>query len=292
MRNQLFAALLALAACGREGAGVGAGSGSGSDKSNVTVVDPGAEPRTLLTYQIAPHSKESVVVTTSLVGTIAGEKSAFPTMEMDGDVVFGDANKDGVGFTFTTSKLVYQDTPNAMISAAELNPRMKGVTLTVTGTVTPTGHIDDFKLSMSDNAPEALRKGANDLENTYSQMVAELPTVPVGRGAHWQRVVKVQDNGVDAQQTMDFTLVDLQGSKVVVKTAIALDGKPQKIGANELKKFTGKGTYDGTLDLTQMIGASVMTLHVDQELVAMGRDISYSMDTTTTTAPATATAPK
>ena len=73
MRNQLVVVLatLALAACEREGEGVssGAGVGVGSDKSNVTVLNPGAEPRTQLAYQIAPHSKESFAVTTAFTAS-------------------------------------------------------------------------------------------------------------------------------------------------------------------------------------------------------------------------------
>jgi hypothetical protein len=283
----LFGAL-ALTACEREGDGVGAGNGSaGAGPSSVTVIDAGDEPRALLAYQIAPHSKESFTVTTSFAGQMGGDKTAFPTMEMGGDVVFADRAADGsLPFTFTSTKLAYQDVPGALIPAAKLNDQLKGVTMTVNGSLATSGRISGFKMT-AENAPEAVQNGLTDLESSYSQLVAELPNVPVGKGAHWQRVVKIQDNGVDASQTMDFTLVDVQGSTVILKTAIQISAKPQHIAKTgaELKKFEGKGTYDATIDLSRMIGTSVMKVHVEQELVAMGQTVTLSMDSATATAP-------
>jgi hypothetical protein len=298
MRNQFVAVFgaLALAACSQEGPGVAPdnGGGAGHAKSNVTVTDPGAEPRALLAYQIAPHSKESFAVTTAFAGKLNGDKTVIPTMEMDGDVIYADRDKNGgLPFTFTTTKLAYQDTPGSEVPASAMNAQLKGVTMTVTGTLAPNGSISGLKLKV-DGANEALQHGLENLESTYAEMVPELPDVPVGRGAHWQRVVKVADNGVDADQTMDFTLVDVQGSHVVLKTAIKIAGKPQhieKTGA-ELKKFAGEGTYDATLDLAHMIGATVMNVHVEGELVAMGQTVTQAMDSAVTTAPKTPDSPK
>jgi hypothetical protein len=291
MRNQFVLGVLALAACSQEGPGVGtgSGSGSGSGSSNVTVLDAGAEPRTQLVYQIEPHSKESFTITTGFTAKLNADKTTLPTMQMDGDVVYADRAADGtLPFTFTTTKLAYLDTPGAVVTAAEMNEKLKGVTLTVQGKLAPNGHVGDLSMKV-DGASEPIQHGLENLKSTYSEMVPELPIVAVGPGAHWQRIAKITDNGVDATQTMDFTLVDVQGSHVTLKTAIKIDAKPQhieKIDA-ELKRFTGQGTYDAALDLSRMVGATVLNVHVEGELVAMGQSVTQSMDSAITTAPKT-----
>jgi hypothetical protein len=276
------------------GSGSSAASGSGSSAASagggagvLKVLDQGSEPRIQLVYKIPPNSKQSFITTMDMsmdMGAQMGGKMKLPSMEMDGDVAFGTPAGGGIPFTLTTSKLEFVDTPGAAVPASMINDKLKGVSMTASGTLQPNGHLDDFKMDAK-NAPPEMQQTLDGAKRTYDQMVTQLPDVPVGKGARWQIVQKIDENGIKAEQTAVFEVVDIKDTTVQLKSTVALSAPPQQITTNgmtaDLKKMAGTGSADLTLDLTKMIGPTNLTIHIDQELAAMGQSLTMAMDIVT-----------
>ncbi|HTJ42323.1 MAG TPA: DUF6263 family protein [Kofleriaceae bacterium] len=278
-------------ASGSSGSAASGSSGSTAPVSGgpagMKVLDQGSEPRIQLVYKIPPNSKQSFTTTMDMsmdMGAAMGGKMKLPSMQMDGDVAFGEPKGAGVPFTLTTSKLEFVDTPGAAVPASMINDKLKGVSMTATGTLQPNGHLDDFNMDAK-NAPPEMQQTLDGAKRTYDQMVTQLPDVPVGKGARWQIVQKIDENGIKAEQTAVFEVVDIQGTTIKLKSTVALSAPPQTITTNgvtaDLKKMAGTGSADLTLDLTKMIGPTNLTIHIDQELSAMGQSIAMAMDIVT-----------
>jgi hypothetical protein len=268
--------------------GGGSATTTGGAPAGMKVLDTGSDPKIQLAYKIAPNSKQSFTTTMDMsmdMGASMGGKMKLPQMEMDGDVAFGDKNASGaVAFTLTTSKLEFVDTPGAAVPASMINDKLKGVSMTATGTLAPNGHLDNFNMEAK-NAPPEMQQTLDGAKRTYDQMVTQLPDVPVGKGARWQIVQKIDEGGIKAEQTAVFEVVDISGDQIKLKSTVALSAPPQSITTNgmtaDLKKMAGTGAADLTLDLTKMIGPTDLTIHIDQELAAMGQSISMAMDIVT-----------
>jgi hypothetical protein len=270
------------------GGSAASAGGAAASASNMKVLDQGAEPRQVLLYKIPPNSKQGFTTSMDMtmdMGEQMGGKMKLPSMEMDGDIAFGDKDPSGaVAFTLTTSKLEFVDTPDARVPASMLNDKLKGVALAATGTLAPNGHLANFQMDAK-NAPAEMQQMLSGAKNTYDQMVTQLPAEPVGKGARWQVVQKVDQSGIKAEQTAVFEIVDITGDQVKLKSTVALSAPPQKItqgGATvDLKKMAGTGAADLTLDLTKMIGPTDLTIHIDEEMAMMGQSISMSIDLVT-----------
>jgi len=264
----------------------GGGATAPTDKPGLTVLDQGAEPRVQLQYKIAPGTKQDFNLSVDMnmdMGSAMGGKMKLPSMQMDGAVAFDAATADGgMPYKLTTSKLGFVDTPGAAVPAAMINDKLKGMqNMVATGTLAPNGHVSDFKIDMA-GAPPEVQQTLSGLKQSYDQMVTQLPDQPIGKGGKWQVVQQIDQNGIKAQQTAVFEVVDISGSTVKLKSTIALTAPAQKMTQGavtaDLKRMAGTGSADMTLDLTKLIGPTEMTLHIDEEMSAMGQSINMAMD--------------
>ncbi len=264
-----------------------------SDKGGITILDAGAEPRIQLAYKIPAGTTQAFQLTVDMgmdMGAMGG-KMKLPSMNMDGDVAFAADSTDptAMAYTLTTKSLKFVDTPGAAVPASVVNAKLAGVqNMVATGTLSPSGHVSNFKIDMKDAPPE-VQQTLSGLRQSYDQMVTQFPAEPVGKGARWQVVADMDQNGVKAKQTAVFEVVSIEGSVVTLKNTVTINAPAQTINANgvsaELKRMSGTGSADLAIDLTKMIGPTKMAMHIDQELAAMGQSMTMAMDMTMTMAP-------
>ncbi|MCE9573051.1 MAG: hypothetical protein K8W52_07835 [Deltaproteobacteria bacterium] len=264
----------------------GAGATAPSDKGGLTILDAGAEPRVQLAYKIPAGTKQAFLLSVDMgmdMGAMGG-KMKIPSMNMDGDVAFAADGTDptAMDYTLTTKSLKFVDTPGAAMPAAAINGKLAGVqNMVATGTLSPSGKVSNFKIDMKDAPPE-VQQSLSGLRQSYDQMVTQFPADPVGKGARWQVVAEIDQNGVKAKQTAVFEVVSIEGSVVTLKNTVTINAPAQTINANgvsaELKRMSGTGSADLAIDLTKMIGPTTMTMHIDEELAAMGQSLTMAMD--------------
>jgi Family of unknown function (DUF6263) len=286
-------------AAGSGSATAGSGSAAGSaaataptDKPGVKVLDQGSEPRVKLTYKIPQGTKQAFEMSVDMgmdMGAMGG-KMKVPSMNMQADVEFPEVAADGgMKYKLVTHDLKFVDTPGARVSASMLNAKLAGMgDMEATGTLAPSGKVSDFNIEMK-NAPPQIKQMMGNLKQSYDQMVTQLPDEPIGKGGRWQVVATMDQNGVKATQTAVFEVEDISDSVVKLKSTVTVAAPAQTINSGgmsvQLKRMTGTGSGNITLDLTKLIGASDMTLHIDEDLEAMGKSMSMAMDMTMKWAP-------
>jgi len=267
------------------GSGSAAAAAAPTDEVGVKVLDAGSEPRTKLVYNIPKGTKQAFEMSVDMsmdMGAMGG-KMKIPGMEMQADVEFPEVAADGgMKYKLVTHDLKFVDTPGARMSASMLNSKLAGMgDMEATGTLSPNGKVSDFTIEMK-NAPPQIKQMMSNLKQSYDQMVTQLPDEAVGKGARWQVVANMDTNGVKASQKAVFEVVDISGSIVKLKSTVTLTAPEQTINSGgtsvKVKKMAGTGTGDITLDLSKLIGASSMSLHVTEDLEAMGKPLSMAMD--------------
>ena len=284
------------------GAAIGATIGSGSSTTptappattapmvappaapQISLLQPGIEPRTELRYKVAKGFKQGVEIDINMTmdGMPTG-KMIMPTMVMNADMSIDDVSADGnMLFKLVTTEMTAKDAPGSSVPASMMAPmmsKMKG--LTTTATMDPMGKVSDMKLNLDNAAPE-VQQMMSSLRQSFDQLTTPLPKEAVGKGAKWRSVVAVEQNGIKVTATTTFELIDLTGSVATLKGTLELSAPPQTITQKgvtiDLKKMSGNGTVESKLDLTKLAPTAQTTMALQQQMNAMGQDMNMSIN--------------
>ena len=111
------------------------------------------------------------------------------------------------------------------------------------------------------NAPPQIKQMMGNLKQSYDQMVTQLPDEPIGKGGALaggrRRWTRTGSRRPRPRSSRSRTSSD---SEVKLKSTVTVAAPPQTINSSgmsvNLKRMTGTGSGNITLDLTKLIGAS------------------------------------
>jgi len=259
--------------------------------AGLVLLDPGAEPRRVLRYDIAPGTQqrfEVVVDQTAKMAQGPMPEMKLPTTQLSGTIVFAPRAAEGaMPYALTIDKVDFLDTPGASMSAAQLRQMVGPLGgVKATAVLDPQGTIHGFQIDLAKLPPQTQKM----LEGmTYDQMAARLPEQPIGKGARWRVVQHVVRGAIRLVQTTDVELVELRGNRARLKNAVTIEAPPQKVaqggGTAELKKMIGQGTADVRIDLGKLLGPATMAMHIDQEMTMGAQTLSVAVDEATKLSP-------
>jgi len=251
-------------------------------KTNVKLIEAGAEPRVALRYHVKPGDKQSAIMTWKLKmempmqaaapGGAAPTIPAIPEISIPVDYAVQSIAANGdVTYTATMGEAtILQDTntPPEMVQQMQTAfAGIKGVSSTWVKTSRGATKRLDTKTAAAANAQ--VRQMLDQFSESADIMNVELPEEPVGPGAKWEvkNTTKVQTATVG--QTGTFELASVDGDKLATKFDVTFDATNKSASAAQ---FTGSASGTVAVDLSKLVGSSAkLNMHME---APMGRDKS------------------
>lgn len=252
-----------------------------TDLPQVKLVDAGAEPRRALGYDIAPDTREDLVM--SVGGARWAKISGFgdfrmdePLLELEAEAVAEGYDARGdlrfrwvVGPIYATENA--EEAPPRDLSSVE-GTTFRG--LTSSQGIVHHLHVEDEESLdlVGQTLLDSLRSGAREV-------CVPIPVEPVGAGATWEITRTSSQLGINMTETALYELVSLQGNRIELRITAAitapeqtltLGGGPQEL-VTRLTHFYGRGVGQIRVDLDRIVPAGLSfriegTLEADTEI--------------------------
>ncbi|APR78407.1 Hypothetical protein A7982_03754 [Minicystis rosea] len=270
-------------------------------KPIVKLIEPGAEPRSDLSYTLSKGTTNKMVMAMDMAMGMKAQGQTLPTttiprMSMSLDAATVD--KNGAEFkidSHLTSITVDANGGQQEQMARALRPQletMKGLSMAYW--VDPKGHVHDVKLGMPPGMPPAAQQLLGGMSQSFESMVTPLPSEPVGVGAKWQVISRTATGGADLLQSAIYTLKARDGSKATLEVKLiqlaandtihtaqmpaGMSAKVKSFGSN------GSGTTQVDLKSVAPLGGT-MSLKTNMDIAVQGAGSGgdeSSVETTTT----------
>jgi hypothetical protein len=237
----------------------------------VTLVQPGAAPRTAMRYRVASTYKTSVdiVTTMDMAMNLGGMPMpmSMPATRMTIELAVTEVAANGditYGLTFTQASLDASDgnpLAAAMQGSIAMLNGLKG-----TGTITSRGVTKSARLGTGETGDPALAQALTQVISTLQNLVMPFPEEAVGVDARWEVRTALESNGMHVFQKSTYELVSMSGPSVTLKVsseqvappqAVSMPGMPPGVEAT-LEKFSGSGLGSYTFRLDGLAGTGEM----------------------------------
>src|SRR6476646_4652367 len=238
----------------------------------VTLVAPGAAPRTALRYTIGgdykAHMDMAMLLGMSMeMAGIPAQTVQMPEMKMGADVGVRSVTPSGdVTFDFAYTSVTLDQTAGVDPSLASLVQGMDADLKKVRGSATMNtrGATHGSSMDISNVSDPRLTQMLGSLATSLDSVTIPLPEEAVGAGARWESRQTIHSNGFQVYQKTLWELVAVEGKSVKLKTTVEQMAPPQPMnspampaGADvSLAKFTGGGGGTVTLHLDGLVPTS------------------------------------
>lgn len=254
------------------------------------VLDPGKEPLAEIAYK--PTKGEVVPMAIDLtqkVNVVAeGQQGAVlsPPQVLAIDVQTGEVDETGALVAMLLQGIALK--PVDGIDAGTLDQISKALQglkgYTLRQRISPHGDASDVKIEPPPSAPQGAENILASMSAVLRMIVPRLPDEPVGTGAKWQALSRMDQSGTSVVQLTEYTLKDRSGSKVT------LDFRTRQLAAGEnvklptgvppgvttkLTKFATSATGSMVVDTTQMAplrGKATMDQKFTVDVTAPGQN--------------------
>lgn len=272
-------------------------------KPIVKLLEPGAEPRSDLSYVLVKGSSQKMVMTMdmSMAMKVQGQNlpaTALPRMSMGMDASTIDKSPAGEFKIDSHLSSVSVDAAGGQQEqmAKALRPQLEAMKgLSMSYWVNPKGHVHDVKLGMPSSMPPAAQQLLTGMSQSFESMVIPLPSEPVGVGAQWQVISRTATGGADLLQSAVYTLKSRSGARATLEVKLIQLAASDTIRGPQMPAGMSakvKGFHSGGGGTTQIDLKSVapeggqMTLKTGMDLAVAGANpgsVDESTVETTTT---------
>ena len=265
-----------------------------SEAPQVTVLEPGEEPRTKLRYKFQPDAGYDMVMEMSMtmVMELAGQKqpkSKVPatrtTMSMQNTEITSEGNLI-YEFELTKSEVLAGEGDNPLL-VQQMQAQL-GASKGISGsaTITPRGITLDAKIDVPANVTPQLRSTMNSLRQSMNQMSAPLPEEAVGLGAVWKIEMPIQMPQMKLHQTAIYKLVKIDGDVVSFDVTLTQTAPPQQmklpgVPANiqvKLESMESTGSGNMQLNLSEIVPTSDMKMETKNAVSAGGQRVKSEVE--------------
>jgi len=252
--------------------------------TTITLISPGAEPRTALRYNVSGgyqgHMDMNMTMGMSInLPGLAEQSVEMPTMKLGADVGVTNVTPAGdVSFDFSYTGVHFDQTSGVDPGLTSVIQEMDAALKTVRGSgmMTSRGAARGFHLDLDKVANPQIGQMLGSLSNSLQSVVVPLPDEAVGVGARWESRQTYESNGLQMFQKTLWELVSFDGKIVRLKATLEQMAPPQPLsnpampaGAEmSLDKCTGGGTaavaisLDGLVPTSEVNAQTNMTMSV------------------------------
>ncbi len=235
-----------------------------SSSSPVKLLSAGAEPRRVLRLQPQPGQLQTTTTTLKMDMDMGlGQPMNMPAIIMPMEVTVKNVSADGdITYEIVIGDVSVAVDPDALPQVAEaMKASLGGVKgLSGTATMSHRGFSKDSDSMLPSDADPQMRQALSQLQETWSNIAAQLPEEAVGVGAKWEVRQPLKSQGMTVNQTATYELLSLDGDRLstaITMTQSASNQKIQNPAMPQMKldvtKLTGSGRGNMTLDLGQVM---------------------------------------
>ena len=246
---------------------------SGASKTEVKLIDAGAEPRKVLRFHVTPGDKQSAIMTIKMSMEMSGATAPgaaapaapikIPTMTIpiDFSILNIETNGDVTYESVVGEVTIAEDpgTPPQMVQG--MKAAMGGLKgLTITSIVSSRGISKKVQAKGPAAADPQLRQVFDGIKDSVSNPGIPLPEEAIGGGAKWEVKMPMKSQGVTIDQAAHFQLVSVDGDHLKGTFTI------EENAANTKAQNSGMGKATGTVDadLSKLV-ASETTVNTHME---------------------------
>jgi hypothetical protein len=242
----------------------------------VRLLSPGAEPRTPLRYQLDAGQTGRMTMRMDMsiamdMGGMAMPAMPSPTMVMESEIAVTEVAESGdVSFEITMTEAGVEETPGVdpgMASAMQgmLQGSLKG--MRGSGTVSSRGISRAMTFDLGEAADPQMQQAFGSMSSSVEQMSTPLPEEPVGVGARWEVLQRMDHSGAVTFQTLLLEVTAIDGPRVTLavkadqqapRQSMSNPGLPPE-AVMTLQRLSGSGTGTMTIDLTALVPTSEMS---------------------------------
>lgn len=259
------------------------------EKSTMTMVDPGAEPRFTLRYAIPAGATQALDMVMDMDMAMEGAGMGglgdikMPRMVMRSDVEVTKVHGDGaMDLSMTTTDVRVEDRPGAMAGlAGAMESELAGMNgMRMTMTLTPNGRSKHMKLDEKSVSP-AVREQMKQTEQMLDQMTALLPDEPVGVGARWRVEQTIRQQGMRINFAYTYEVQEVSETGALITADVEMSAPEQTIEQNGMKvklsSLTGGGRFTNRLDFDKLVERVEGRLDLDMAMSAAGQWVTMEM---------------
>ncbi len=267
----------------------------------VKLLEPGADPRTDLSYTLAKGTSQKMVMAMDMaVGVKAKGQSMpqtpMPRMTMGFDTATAERSPAGefkIDSRLTSASVDPNGGQQEQMAKA-LRPQieaMKGLGMAYW--VSAKGNVRDVKLDMPPSVPPSAQQIMSGMSQSFESMVTPLPAEPVGVGARWQVVSRVATGGADILQSAVYTLKSRAGARAVLDVTLVQVAASDTIHTAQMptgmsakvKSFNSTGGGSTQMDLKSVAPeGGTMALKTAMEISVQGAGAGAGEESTVDTA--------
>jgi hypothetical protein len=244
----------------------------------VTVLTPGAAPRTALRYQLAAGQKGvmDMVMTMGMTMNMAGQTIPvdLPPMRLSAalDVTSVATNGD-ITYNLAFTKMSLDPGGNPQMEATFAASAAGITSVKGVATVSNRGVARSTKLDLSAVTDPNMKQTLSQMTTSIENLSMPLPEEAVGAGARWDVRYTLTNAGFVVFQRIEYELISVNGPEVALKVKLEQTAPPQPVVNPDMPPGV-----DSTLDKMSGSGTGTVTIRLDSIVP------TSSMDSTTSTA--------
>jgi hypothetical protein len=248
----------------------------------VTLLEPGAEPRQELRYRPEVGMTSTTVLTQRITTSAEMDGEETPSFDLPPIRMTMTASVDEVSeagdihysFAYSEVEILVEEAAGGVDSAV-LQELQEGIGMLQGAGGRMVINERGVVLSAELDTPEAEPEFAalfEDLEGTFEQFATPFPEEAVGVGARWESSSTVTQGGLSIEQTSLFELTELDGDLVgleVTMTQASGEGMLEMAPNQDIEiiSLSGSGSGRYLLDLTGLFGQGNLRLTTESEMV-------------------------
>jgi len=255
-------------------------------KSNVKLLEAGAEPRRVLRYHVKPGDRQVAIVTTKskleMPTPPAGQGAApqmppnTPAVSIPMDITVQNiaANGDITYQAVMGEATLVQDTNTTPEAAQAMQAALAGIKgITGTTIMSDRGVTKKSEIKAPATATPQARQLADQVKQATSGFSVELPEEAVGSGAKWEVKEQTKVQATTVEQSGTYELTSLDGDKLTAKFSGSMEAGTKAAASG------ASGTVSGTVnaDLSKAVSPSA-EVNVHTELIGRDKNPIMKMD--------------
>ena len=296
---------LAAAAAPKTQAGAASSAPKAESIARIEVLEPGAEPRTVLRYHPKVGDKHTLnmLLKMSMAMNVANTETPqmkMPRMSMTMDTTVTGISQEGdISYEMLMTDAGVADDPDAtpMLASAMKNSVQSFKGVSGKGTMSNRGISEKTEMKLPPGADPQVRQMMDSIKESISSGTVLLPEEAVGAGAKWRVKQTRGAQGMSIDETTTYELQSLDKDQLTAKATIEQQAANQKIQSPampgmkvDLEKLVGSGTGTFTIDLSQILPSEGNAdLHTEMSMgmgagdqkqsMAMKMDVSVRLET-------------
>lgn len=254
-------------------------------REGLEIVRPGAIPHQPLRYQLTKGVKTGVEMEVDMDIVTPTFQRTMPTTVTVMELGAEDVLPDGSAKVRTTIlRASARERPGAGAALEAVNAQammLSGVS--ITGTLTPRGRMQDPKLGGSENLPAKAAEGFAALIAQAEEVALPLPEPSVGVGAVWRVRRDAVQLGIKMETMTEISVTAIEGKRITFEMRTEVKGASQRTTIEgvpvDVSNVRGRGTGKGVIDLGRMAMFGEQDLELGFDMAAMGQNGSVKMRT-------------